>query len=117
MKFLRIFSELSVFRLAIVAALVTTGYFFMYFDNGEAIEQQITQADGELTGEKTKRTEIERKMKKEEEMRGNLLQLARNLDVVKSKIFTRSSRSLNFYPRKKKPLKSVILRSKNRIQI
>ena len=86
MKILKIFSELSIFRLAIVAALVTTGYFFMYYDNGAAIEQQITQADGELTGEKAKRADIERKMKKEEEMRGNLLQLARNLDVVKSKI-------------------------------
>ncbi len=86
MKFLRIFAELSIFRLAIVAVLVTTGYFFMYYDNGEAIEQQITQSEGELNAEKLKRAEIEKKMKKEEEMRGNLLQLARNLDVVKSKI-------------------------------
>ena len=86
MKIFRIFSELSIFRLAIVAVLVTTAYFFLYYDNGEKIEAQIQQLDGELAGEKTKRADIEKKMKKEEEMRGNLLQLARNLDVVKSKI-------------------------------
>ncbi len=86
MKIFKIFSELSIFRLAIVAVLVTAGYYFMYYDNGEKIEAQIQQLDGELAVEKTKRADIEKKMKKEEEMRGNLLQLARNLDVVKSKI-------------------------------
>ncbi len=86
MKFLKIFSELSIARLSILAVLVTAGYYLVYFDNGETIDKQIVDVNGQLSSEKAKRTEIEKKMKKEEEMRGNLLQLARNLDLVKSKI-------------------------------
>jgi Tfp pilus assembly protein PilO len=86
MKILKIFADLSMARLAIVAVFVTAGYFFMYYDNGEKLETQIAGVKGQLDAEKAKRVEIEKRMKKEEEMRGNLLQLARTLDIVKSKI-------------------------------
>ncbi len=86
MKLIKLFSSLSISRLALVAVLVTVAYFFLYYDNGAKIEEQITQVTSQLATEKANRVEIERKMKKEEEMRGNLLQLARNLDTVKSKI-------------------------------
>lgn len=86
MKFLKIFSELSVSRLSVVALLFTVGYYFMYYNDGATIVEQTKGIQTQLDAEKAKRIEIERKMKKEEEMRGNLLQLARNLDIVKSKI-------------------------------
>jgi Tfp pilus assembly protein PilO len=86
MKGLKVFAELSMARLVVVAILATVGYFYMYYDDGSAIEAQKAGVSATIAGEKMKRVEIERKMKKEEEMRGNLLQLARNLDIVKSKI-------------------------------
>ena len=86
MKLLRLFSELSIGRLAGLAVLLSIAYYFMYFDDGSSIETQIAAVNSQLQVENGKRVEIEKKMKKEEEMRGNNLQLARNLDVVKSKI-------------------------------
>lgn len=86
MKGIKTFAELSMARLVVVAILATVGYFYLYYDDGSSIEAQIVGVEAAVAGEKTKRVEIERKMKKEEEMRGNLLQLARNLDIVKSKI-------------------------------
>jgi Tfp pilus assembly protein PilO len=85
-KLLKIFSELSIVRLAVVAVMVTAGYYFMYYDNGEKVEEQIKQAETDLATEKAKRADIEKKMKKEEEMRGNVMQLAANLELVKTKI-------------------------------
>ncbi len=73
-------------RMAIVAIFVTGGYYFMYYDNGHAIEERIASVQAQLDAEKTKRADIERKMKKEEEMRGNVMQLAANLELVKTKI-------------------------------
>lgn len=86
MKLLKLFSSLSMARLAIVAVFVTAGYYFMYYDNGYAIEERITAVQGQLDAEKAKRADIEKKMKKEEEMRGNVMQLAANLELVKTKI-------------------------------
>lgn len=86
MKLLKLFAELSIPRMAIVALFVAAGYFFMYYDNGEKIEEQIRAVEGDLALEKAKRTEIERRMKNEEQMRGNVMQLAANLELVKTKI-------------------------------
>lgn len=86
MKFLKIFGSLSIARLAIVAIFATAGYYFLYYDNGQAIEERIQLVQDQLAAEKNKRTEIEKKMKKEEEMRGNVMQLAANLELVKTKI-------------------------------
>lgn len=86
MKFLKLFGALSMFRLAVVAILATTGYYFMYYDDGSTIEEQIKSVESQLAAEKTKRVDIEKKMKKEEEMRGNVMQLAANLELVKTKI-------------------------------
>lgn len=86
MKAFKIFATFSIARLAVVAVFVTAGYFFMYYDNGEKIEEQIKMAEDQLSQEKIKRVDIEKKMKKEEEMRGNVMQLAANLELVKTKI-------------------------------
>ncbi len=86
MKFIKVFATLSIGRLTVFAFVFTIGYYMMSFDDGTAIDEQIITVTAEIEAEKAKRTEIEKTMKKEEEMRGNLLQLARNLDVLKSKI-------------------------------
>ena len=86
MKILKLLIDLSMAKLVMIAVILTAAYFFLYYDNGTLIEQQINDTKSQLDVVKNKRSEIEKKMKKEEEMRGNLLQLARNLDIVKSKI-------------------------------
>lgn len=86
MKFLKLLSQISMGRLAVAAILITIAYYMVSFDNGANIQQEINGVKAELTVENTKKLEISKTMKKEEEMRGNLLQLARNLQVLKSKI-------------------------------
>jgi Tfp pilus assembly protein PilO len=86
MKFVRLFATLSMGRLAILSLVLTVAYYFMSFDDGSQINEQIKSVQAEIGVEKARRSDIEKTMKKEEEMRGNLLQLARNLDVLKSKI-------------------------------
>ncbi len=86
MKLLKMISELSIGKVVILALFIAAGYYVSYFDSGETIEAQAATINGMINAEITRRTEIEKTMKKEEEMRGNVLQLARNLEVVKSKI-------------------------------
>lgn len=86
MKLLKFLSDLSLGRVLILAGLVTGGYYFTYFNDGASIEQQIQAVEGLLSQELNRRAQIEKTIKKEEEMRGNVLQLERNLDVVKAKI-------------------------------
>lgn len=86
MKLLKLLADLSIGRVIILAGLVTGGYYFSYFDDGSNLEQQIISIESMLSEEATRREQIEKVIKKEEEMRGNVLQLERNLEVVKSKI-------------------------------
>ncbi|AGH94975.1 hypothetical protein [Pseudobdellovibrio exovorus] len=86
MKALKLISELSLSRMLVIAILATVGYFFLYFNDGSFFKSQIASLRGMIAEEEAKRVDIEKVMKKEEEMRGNLLQLERNLEVVKSKI-------------------------------
>ncbi len=69
-----------------MGVLSTVAYYFGYFDAGAAILMQIDSITAQVEFETTRRIGIERTMREEEEMRGNLLQLERNLEIVKSKI-------------------------------
>lgn len=86
MKFIKAFTELPINRIFLMALFVGAGYYFVYFDTGETIEQQIAEVITAIAQEEARRGDINATMKKEEEMRGNVLQLKRNLEVVKSKI-------------------------------
>jgi len=86
MKSLKQIAGLSMQRLVILAGLATVAYYFTYFDDGATLNTQIAAASAQAEAEAVRRKDIEITMKKEEEMRGNLLQLQRNLEVVKSKI-------------------------------
>lgn len=86
MKLLRIISSLSISRIVIFGILCTIMYFTTYFDDGSTLETQISSMNNQVKIESDRRIEVNKIIKKEEEMRGNLLQLQRNLEVVKSKI-------------------------------
>ncbi len=86
MKYLKMFSELSLGKIIILAIFVTAGYYATYFDAGESIENEILALKTQVDERETRRVEISKTMKKEEEMMANALQLKRNLDVVKDKI-------------------------------
>lgn len=86
MKYLKMFSELSLGKIIILAVFVTAGYYATYFDAGESIENEYSVLKSQVDERETRRVEIAKTMKKEEEMMANALQLKRNLDVVKDKI-------------------------------
>ena len=86
MKFLKIISALSMSRIMIFATLCTVMYYTTYFDDGSALNTQISSMNDQVEMETAHRLEVNKIIKKEEEMRGNLLQLQRNLEVVKLKI-------------------------------
>jgi len=85
-KFINLIAELSLPRIFFLSAIATVAYFLTYFNNGTTIKTSIEASESTVSTEMARRVGIEKIMKKEEEMRGNILQLARNLEVVKSKI-------------------------------
>jgi Tfp pilus assembly protein PilO len=86
MKYLKMFSELSLGKVIVLAIFVAAGYYASYFDAGESIEAEYSNLKSQVDERETRRVEIAKTMKKEEEMMANTLQLKRNLDVVKDKI-------------------------------
>lgn len=86
MKFIKVISGLSISRMLIFGILCTVMYYTSYFDDGTDLNAQIASMNGQVEVETARRVEVNKIIKKEEEMRGNLLQLQRNLEVVKSKI-------------------------------
>ncbi|MBC7466883.1 MAG: type 4a pilus biogenesis protein PilO [Bdellovibrio sp.] len=86
MKFVKMISQFSMFRMLILAAVMATAYFFMYYDSGETLETQITQLKAEVSQEQVKKKDTEATIKKEDEMQANVASIARDLQVVKAKI-------------------------------
>ena len=86
MKFIRIISMLPAFKTLIAAAIFTAIYFFMYYDNGAALELQLQTLSSELNVEEAKKKDTEATIKKEDEMQASLASLARDLQVVKAKL-------------------------------
>lgn len=86
MKFVKIISEFSMFRILIAAVLMSVGYFFLYYDNGATYIEQISKLNAEVNIEEAKKKDTEKTIKREDEMRANLASLARDLQVVKAKL-------------------------------
>ena len=86
MKFVKLISQFSMFRMLILAAVLAVAYFFMYYDNGETLETQITQLKTEVSQEQVKKKDTEATIKKEDEMQANVASIARDLQVFKAKI-------------------------------
>lgn len=86
MKLLKLISELSLGKLAILGLILTGLYFVMYYDSGATLEGRIKTAESSLAQESAKRAETNKILKEESEMKANIVELARKLEVVKSKI-------------------------------
>ena len=86
MRYLKMFSELSLAKVIVLAIFVTAGYYASYFDAGESIEAEYAAIKAQVDEREARKLEIQKTMNKEQEMLGNTLQLKRNLDVVKGKI-------------------------------
>ena len=86
MKFIRIISMLPAFKTLVVSVVFTAIYFFMYYDNGAALELQLQTLSSELNVEEAKKKDTEATIKKEDEMQASLASLARDLQVVKAKL-------------------------------
>lgn len=85
MKFLKLFNELTLAKKIIFSFLLTACY-YPFFDDGTTLEGQIQGAEASVVQETARSEEIKITIKKEEEMRGNIQQLVRNLEHLKSKI-------------------------------
>lgn len=79
-------STLSVNRIAIFGFILTISYYFMMYNNGNALMAEITAVQAQITEETSKKVETERVLKKEEEMRADVASLAKTYEAVKSKI-------------------------------
>lgn len=85
-KFLKLITELSVGKLAVLGLIVTLLYFLIYYENGDDLQALITAAEANLAQESTKKAETTKILQEESEMKANIVELARKLEVVKSKI-------------------------------
>lgn len=79
-------STLSVNRIAFFGMLLTMFYYFIGYNNGDAIVAEITSLNAQIAEETTKKVDTERVLKKEEEMRTDVASLAKTYEAVKSKI-------------------------------
>lgn len=86
MRLLKLISELSLGKLAILGVVTTALYFLMYYDSGASLNEKIKTAESTLAQESAKKTETNRILKEENEMKANIVELARKLEVVKSRI-------------------------------
>lgn len=79
-------STLSVNRIAFFGLMLTMFYYFLGYNNGDAIVAEISSLNAQIAEETTKKVETERVLKKEEEMRADVASLAKTYEAVKSKI-------------------------------
>lgn len=81
-------ANLSVNRIAVFGLLLTVLYYIGIYDNGSALSEQLVGISAQIAEETTKKTETEKILKKEEEMRADVATLAKTYETVKSKIPT-----------------------------
>ena len=86
MKLIIAIAQLSAAKILLIALFLTAGYFFMYYDDGKKLSQNIVSLNSQIKTEEVKKKETEAIIKKEDEMQANLAALARDLQVVKAKI-------------------------------
>lgn len=76
----------SMNRIALFSLVAAAIYFFTIYDSGAAIEQQIATLKAEVDVETSKKSETEKILKKEEQMRADVALLAKTYEEVKAKI-------------------------------
>lgn len=86
MKFVKLISQFSIPRVLFFSVFMGALYYMMYFNSGAEIETQISDLKNQINLEQVKKKDTEATIKKEDEMQANLASIARDLQVVKSKI-------------------------------
>lgn len=75
-------------KVAGIALVIAAIYYFMFYDPGTAILDQITQTEASITAENNKRAETEKILKEEEMMKANVGQTQRKFEEVRNRIPT-----------------------------
>ena len=76
----------SMNRIALFSLIAAAIYFFTIYDSGALIEQQIATLKAQVDVETGKKSETEKILKKEEQMRADVALLAKTYEEVKAKI-------------------------------
>ena len=76
----------SMNRIALFSLVAAAVYFFTLYDSGATIEQQIVEIKAQVDVETSKKSETEKILKKEEQMRADVALLAKTYEEVKAKI-------------------------------
>ena len=80
------FANFSTGQLAIAGVILTVIYYTSFFNNGSAIELEMTSIKAQIEEEKIKKVETNRVLQKEEQMRADVSMLVKKYEDVKSKI-------------------------------
>ena len=76
----------SMNRIALFSLIAAGIYFFTIYDSGAVIEQQVATLKAQVDVEMGKKSETEKILKKEEQMRADVALLAKTYEDVKAKI-------------------------------
>ncbi len=76
----------SINRIALFSLVAAAIYFFTIYDSGAVIQQQIADIKVQVDVETGKKSETEKILKKEEQMRADVALLAKTYEEVKAKI-------------------------------
>ncbi len=76
----------SINRIALFSLIAAAIYFFTMYDSGALIDQQIIDLKVQIDVETGKKSETEKILKKEEQMRADVALLAKTYEDVKAKI-------------------------------
>ena len=76
----------SMNRIALFSLVAAAIYFFTVYDSGSVVEQQIAELKTQIDVEMGKKSETEKILKKEEQMRADVALLAKTYEEVKAKI-------------------------------
>ena len=76
----------SMNRIALFSLIAAAIYFFTIYDSGAVIEQQVATLKAQVDVETGKKSETEKILKKEEQMRADVALLAKTYEDVKAKI-------------------------------
>lgn len=79
-------ANLSTNRIAFFSLLICIVYYFVFYDSGVTIDDEILAIRAQIAEETTKKIETEKILKKEEQMRSDVAMLAKTYEEVKSKI-------------------------------
>lgn len=78
--------NLSWSKVFLIGAGITGAYWFMMYDPGTTVIEQIAQTEASIEAEKNKRAETEKILKEEEMMKANVGQTQKKFEEVKNRI-------------------------------